>query len=274
MASCAGILQLLIAFSGLSAKVLTVACDDLPSQVVTVDDSSSSQNTQQQISEMPSAVEESDEDDGSLQDILQQMAAMLPEDGIMSAVNKSTVEDLNGDGVPEIYLSAGSGWDYYVFYYLDGEMRSVEDLTPWAWSSNLQYAENDSLVMSAFPHTTGTAGIRQYRIYEWTAAGYQMTEDLWRIPTEWEGEGEPVGFVYLSSNVPIDPFPFEEGDYPELTISQEEYEQKIEKLGRLSEIFTDGYFWGPDWWSQHTDSEDNMDAVYRRIQEQILSWEE
>lgn len=275
MASGASVLQLLIAFSGLSAKVLTAACDDLPLQVPdTYVDESFLQDIPQQTDIMPATAEKGNEKEEFLQEILQQMAAQLPRVD-MSGVKESTVEDLNGDGLPEIYLSALNGYDYHVYYYLDGEMHEVEDLRPWTWTSYLEYTEDGHLLMSAFSHTTGTAGIEQYRIYEWTAQGYHMKEDLWRIPIDWEWEGwegVPVDFAYFSSEVPIDPSPDDEKG----RISQEEYEKKLEDLGHRWTVFADGYYWSETWLSLHHSEDETKieDEKYGRIQEQILSWHE
>lgn len=273
MASCASILQLIIAFSGLSAQVLTASCDDLPSQVPDMfEDEALLQDTPQQMKAVPLETKDTEVGEGSSQDILQQMAEMLPRDDL-SGVKESAVKDLNGDGVPEIYLSALNGYDYHVYYYLDGEMYSVKDLAPWTWTSCLEYTESGLLVLSAFSHTTGTAGIQQYRIYEWTATGYQMTEDLWRVPIDWDWEGTPIDFTYFSSETPIDPSSDKD---TELMISQEEYEQKIKSLDSRWTVFADGYYWSETWWSlHHGEDEDKVaDEKYRRIQEQILSWEE
>lgn len=276
MASGASVLQLLIAFSGLSAKVLTAACGDLPSRVPdTYADESFLQDIQQRTDIMPAVTEKGDEKEEFLQEILQQMAAKLPRDG-MSGVKQSTVEDLNGDGLPEIYLSALNGYDYHIYYYLDGDMYEVEDLTPWTWTNSLEYTEDGHLLLRAFSHTTGTAGIEQYRIYEWTAQGYHMKEDLWRIPIDWDMEGEPVDFACFSAEEPIDPAPYEEGSDTEWMISQEEYEKKLENLGHRWTVFADGYYWSETWWSLHHSEDETKieDEKYRRIQEQILSWEE
>ena len=105
---------------------------------------------------------------------LLQMAVMLPREDIYNMyLDKCKVEDYNGDGMPEVYLAAGSGWQYWVCYYLDGEMRTVEDLEPWAWSSDLCITEDGHLVLYTWAHTMGTEGTTQHRIYAWTSEGYR-----------------------------------------------------------------------------------------------------
>lgn len=206
-----------------------------------------------------------------MQSELLQMAVMLPREDIYSMyLDKCNVEDYNGDGMPEVYLAAGSGWEYHVYYYLDGEMYTVEDLEPWAWSSDLCIAADGCLVLYTWPHTMGTEGNYNYRIYEWTDAGYLLTEDLWSQPEEWDRDGV-LSCRYFSSKSAFDPFP--DRDYAELEISQEEYEQKIKNLGKLTSVFEDGPEWGWDFW-QENDYEDELvlDGIYREIQEEILNW--
>ena len=211
---------------------------------------------------------------GPMQRELLQMAVMLPREDIYNMyLDKCKVEDYNGDGMPEVYLAAGSGWQYWVCYYLDGEMRTVEDLEPWAWSSDLCITEDGHLVLYTWAHTMGTEGTTQHRIYAWTSEGYHLAEDLWSLPDEGDGAGNLLSCVYFSSKTAFDPFPFHDGDYAEIQIPQEEYEQKIENLGSLTSVFEDGPEWGWDFW-QENDYEDEfvLDGIYREIQEEILNW--
>lgn len=196
---------------------------------------------------------------------LYKMAVLMPQDDSIY-INASAVIDLNEDGMPEVCLAASSGWEYYVYYYLDGDVCSVEGLIPWAWSSNLCYTTDKRLVMCVYAHTTGTAGIAQYRVYEWTSAGYQMAEDLWSKPNEWDRYGNPVSLEYISSKEAIDPFEME--DYSDLLITQQEFDQKIADFGELTSIFYDGESLYSDAWEQDVDT----DEIYREIQKQIWSW--
>lgn len=207
----------------------------------------------------------------SVQSELLQMAAMLPQEDISNMyLDKCKVEDYNGDGLPEIYLAAASGWEYHVYYYLDGEMRAVEDLEPWAWTSSLCISADGHLVLYTWPHTMGTEGNYNYRIYDWTDEGYCLAEDLWSQRGEYWDE-TVLGCVYFSSKSAFDPFP--DRDYVELQISQEEYEQEIENLGSLTSVFKDGLEWGWDFWQENDyDDELVLDGIYREIQEEILNW--
>ena len=212
---------------------------------------------------------------GPMQSELLQMAVMLPREDIYNMyLDKCKVEDYNGDGLPEVYLAAGSGWEYHVYYYLNGEMYTVEGLEPWAWSSNLYVTADGRLVLYTWPHTMGTAGNYNYRIYEWTDEGYRLTEDLWSEPDDWDWDGTVLSCVYFSNKTAFDLLPGQDEDYAELQIPQEEYEQKIECLGNLTSVFEDEPQWGWDFW-QENDSEDElvMDGIYREIQEEILSWQ-
>lgn len=200
-----------------------------------------------------------------LQDPLYDFASSLPYDENLY-INNSLIDDLNADGIPEVYIAASSGWQYCVYYYLDGEVITLDDLTPWAWSSELCYTSNGKLVMCAYPHTTGTAGNMQYRIYEWGPAGYYLLEDLWRTPIEWNEDGEPIGFDYISADRCIDPHL--DKVEPAWLITQAEYEQKIAHLGEMTNLFTDGERWGMDWWKEHESS----DEIYMLIEEELLNW--
>lgn len=171
-----------------------------------------------------------------------QLAAHMPQELIY--INASTVQDLNGDGVPEVYLSAGGSWWYYVYYYMDGRVGSVEDLLPWTYTSDLCYTADGRLVLYAFPHTVGSADNLQYRVYEWTSTGGHLTENLWHRPAaEREENKEPDGLEYISSPEAIDPFVMEE--YSDLLITQKEFNQKVADL----------------------------DEIYGQIQKQILNWQ-
>ena len=202
-----------------------------------------------------------------LQDPLYDFAASLPHDEMY--INDSRIADMNDDGIPEVYISASSGWQYCVYYYLNGEVFVLDDLTPWAWSSELSYASNGQLVMSAYPHTVGTEGIMQYRIYEWGSEGYSLVEDLWRTPTEWNEEGELLAFDYISADRCIDPY-IDEVD-PAWMISRTEYEQKIADFGEMTRLFNpyEGR-WDREWWQEHEDADD----IYVEIEEELLNWQE
>lgn len=200
-------------------------------------------------------------------DSFYKMAVMMPKDEIN--INRSVVADLDEDDLPEVYLQAAGGWQYYVYYYLNDTICSANDLQPWTWSSDLCYTADGRLVMYAFPHTTGTAGILQYRIYEWTPSGYHLAEDLWRMPAEWDQNGEPVGYEYISSSDAIDPFLME--DYSALLISQEEYERKVAGLGEMTSVFDEEQDMYREW-RYSEEPFDNMDEIYGEIQEQILNW--
>lgn len=208
-----------------------------------------------------------------MQSELLQMAIMLPREDINNMhLDNCKVEDYNGDGLPEVYLAAASGWEYHVYYYLDGEMRTVKDLEPWAWSSDLCITADGHLVLYTCPHTMGTEGNYNYRIYEWTDEGYCLAEDLWSQRGEYWDE-TVLNCVYFSSKSAFDPFASHKEDNEELQIPQEEYEQKIENLGSLTSVFGDGLEWGWDFW-QENDYEDELvlDGIYREIQEEILNW--
>jgi len=212
---------------------------------------------------------------GGLQSEQLQTAVMLPREDVYSMyLDKGKVEDYNGDGIPEVYLTAGSGWNYFVCYYLDGEMRTVEGLEPWAWSSDLCITEDGHLVLYTWPHTMGTAGNYNYRIYEWTDEGYCLAEELWSEPDEydWE-EGTVLSCKYFSSKTALDPFAPHEGEGEEVQISQEEYERRIENLGKMTSVFEDGLTWGWEFWQENEYEDDSVkEGIYREIQDQILNW--
>lgn len=201
--------------------------------------------------------------------------------------NGCTIRDLNSDGMPEVYLTASSGWQYHVFYYLDGEVHDVEDMTPWAWSNRLLYTSDGRLVMYTFPHTVGTDGILNYRVWQWGEEGYYLAEDLWRVPTEWEWNGEgdmndPNNFVltaadYISSDIAMDPFE-DESSYDDLLITQEEFERRIEGFDEAEVVLNPygvDYQWEFDWWREF-EREDMVDEAYALIRaeivQELLNW--
>lgn len=204
-----------------------------------------------------------------------EMAAMLPQEDINNMyLYYGKVEDYNGDGMPEVYLTAGGGWHYLVCYYLDGEMRTVEDLEPWAWSSDLCHTADGKLVLYTWAHTMGTEGTAQYRIYEWTPEGYRLQEDLWSLPDERDWDGTLLSRIYFSSETAFDPFQYNDGDHAELQISQEEFEQKVNALGEMASVFEDGLEWGWDFWQENDyEDESTMYGIYRDIQEEVLNWQ-
>lgn len=211
-----------------------------------------------------------------VQEELLQTALMLPWEDITNymSLNKCKVEDYNGDGVPEVYLTGASGWGYAVYYWLDGELRTVEGLEPWAWSSDLCVTADGHLVLYTWPHTTGTDGIYNYRIYEWTQDGWCLEEDLWSEPDECDFDGTALGCTYFYAKTVADPFPYSDTEAEEIPITKEEYEQKISGLGEMTSVFEGGLEWGWEFW-QENDSEDNavLDDIYRQIQEEILNWQ-
>ena len=203
-------------------------------------------------------------------------------------VNGCTIMDINSDGMPEVYLTASGAWRYYVFYYLDGEVHKVEDMEPWAWSNRLLYTPDEKMVMYTYPHTTGTDGILNYRVWQWGEEGYSLAEDLWRIPTEygWNGEGDendynnygPLEFDYILSDVAIEPLPLDESSYADLLITQEEFEGRIEGFDEAEDMlnpYANLYLqWDDDWWKEY--DEDTYDEAYSIIREEIaeaiLNW--
>lgn len=210
-----------------------------------------------------------------VQEELLQTAAMLPKEDISNMyLDKGKVEDYNGDGVPEVYLTSGGGWYYLVCYYLDGEMRTVEGLEPWAWSSDLYFTADGRLVLYTWPHTMGTAGNYNYRIYEWTRDGYCLAEDLWSEPADWDWDGTVLSCTYFYAETAADPFPYSETEAEEIPLTKEEYERKVKDLGELTSVFEGGLEWGWDFW-QENDYEDDavLDGIYRQIQGEILSWQ-
>lgn len=234
MASGAGILQLLTAVSGIMVLIMTAS---EPSQ-----------------------------------DVLQQMAAMLPKEDIFNSMwpDKCKVEDYNGDGIPEVYLTGASGWGYAVYYDLDGELRTVDNLEPWAWSSDLCVTADGHLVLYTWPHTVGTSGIYNYRIYKWTDEGYCLAEDLWSEPDECELDGTALSCTYFYAKTAVDPFQDMETDAEKIPLTKEEYEQKISDLGEMTSVFEGGLEW--DWQKNDYEDEKVLDGVYRQIQDEIVNW--
>lgn len=206
---------------------------------------------------------------------LVQMAVMLPQDDICSMyLDRGKVEDYNGDGVPEVYLTSGGGWHYLVCYMLDGEMRTVDGLEPWAWSSELYHTADGHLVLYTWPHTTGTDGNYNYRIYEWTEDGYCLEEDLWSEPDEYDWDGTVLSCTYFYAETAADPFPYSETDAEEIPLTKEEYEQRIKDLGALTSVFEDGLVWGWEFWQENNYDDDSVGyGIYREIQEEVLNWQ-
>lgn len=216
---------------------------------------------------------------------LYEFAASISVDDIYA--NGCTIRDLNSDGLPEVYLTASYGWEYHVFYYLDGEVHDVEDMTPWAWSNRLLYTPDGKMIMYTHPHTYAV-DTYSYRVWQWGEEGYSLAEDLWMIPTEWgwNGEGEvedywnhvPIAFDYISSDVPIDPDLLDESSYADLLITQEEFERRTEGFDEAEAILNPygnpEYQWDFDWWKGY--DEDTYDEAYAiirgEIAKEILKW--
>lgn len=214
---------------------------------------------------------------------LYDLACSMPIDELH--VEECTFMDINSDGMPEAYIGAAGGWQYGVYYYMDGEVRSVEDMTPWTWSSKLLYTPDGKLIMYTYPHTTGTEGNLNYRVWQWGEDGYSLAEDLWRIPTEWgwNGEGDendynnygPLEFDYISSDVAIDPFPVNEFSYADLLITQEEFERRIDGFDKAEDVYDpDTYLsWSYEWWNQYGkygEYAEEYDRAYAIIRQEIL----
>ena len=213
-------------------------------------------------------------------------------------VQGCSIMDINSDGLPEVYLSAASGWQYYVYYELDGELRAVEDMEPWAWSSRLLCTTDGKLILYTYPHTTGTDGILNYRVWRWEENGYFLADDLWRMPTAygWNGEGDendynnygPLEFEYISSDTVIDPFD-DDSPYDDWLITREEFERKIEGFNEAKVVLDPMtlweddsiLYWSDEWWDQYYPSgkfdEDEYDkaiaAIKEEIAEELLTWQ-
>lgn len=154
------------------------------------------------------------------------------------AVTSALVEDINGDHLPEIILDGADGWNYQIYYYSNGFIQQVGNLSAWTWSSGLWTSANGDLVLCAEAHTTGTAGVLQYRVYHWDGEQYTLDADLCRIPSQWDASGIPVSYNYFSSNTCID---LVETEYDALaglydTITQEEFDAKIASIGVLTRL--------------------------------------
>ena len=202
-------------------------------------------------------------------------------------VNGCTIMDINSDGMPEVYLTASYGWEYHVFYYLDGEVHEVEDMEPWSWSNRLLYTPDGRMIMYTHPHTY-SVDTYSYRVWQWGEEGYSLVEDLCMIPTEWGWNGEgnindsanrvPISFDYIASDVPIDPFSLDESSYAGLLITQEEFERMTEGFDEAEAILNPygapDYQWDFDWWKEY--DEDTYDEAYAIIREEIakaiLNW--
>lgn len=177
----------------------------------------------------------------------------------------SYVEDWNNDGLPEIFFREGDGWAYDVYYYHDGAVRSVEGLTPWAWSSTVLLAPDGSLVMMAEGHTTGTAGILQYRVYNWGEDGYVMTEDLWRFPDQYNEDFEPATFTYLGADHCIDPFlPDGREGQGVYSLTQEQFTEKTAGFETLPSLSYMARSW----------SAPRNALIIKCVQAEILLWAE
>lgn len=203
-------------------------------------------------------------------------------------VEKCNIIDINSDGMPEVYVMAATGWQCGAYYYLDGEVHSVEDMTSWTWSSSLWYTSDEKLIMYTYPHTVGTAGILNYRVWQWGEEGYSLSEDLWRIPTEWgwNGEGDendydnygPLEFEYIASDTVMDPFD-DESPYDNLLITQEEFERKIDGFDK-AEMILDSHkdsniVWGFEWWRKYEEDAEYdkaCTAIRQDILEELLKW--
>lgn len=189
-------------------------------------------------------------------------ASSMPKDGIY--VNLSKVTDLNKDGMPEVYIISAGGHEYHIFYYLNDSIQQTTDFF-WTWTSDLFSTANGNVIAYAEPHTTGTAGILQYTVYEWGEEGYTLKEELWRMPVEWNDiDGQPTGYEYLASKEPIDPFD-DEMDYSDLLITQEEFERRLTALGRMTSLFE-----GVEYESTIELWEESL--IFDKIRMEILDW--
>ena len=210
-----------------------------------------------------------------VQSELVQLAVMLPQDDICNMyLDRGKVEDYNGDGVPEVYLTEGGGWHYLVCYTLDGGMRTVENLEPWAWSSDLYHTADGRLVLYTWPHTMGTDGNYNYRIYEWTEDGYCLKEDLWSEPDECDFDGTVLSCTYFYAGTAADPFLYSDKEAEEIPLTKEAYEQKIKDLGEMTSVFEDGLVWGWEFWQENDYEDESVGyGIYREIQEAVLNWQ-
>lgn len=207
-------------------------------------------------------------------------------------VQGCSIMDINSDRIPEVYLTAASGWQYYVYYELDGELREVEDMEAWAWTSRLLCTSDEKLIMYTYPHTVGTEGNLNYRVWQWGENGYFLEEDLWRLPIEWEWDGKgslddfldhaTTEYVYLSSDKAIDPFN-DNFPYDDLLIMQEEFEWRTAGFDE-AEIVLDPLtiweddsilYWSDEWWDQYTELDEwdkAIAAIKEEIAKELLHW--
>lgn len=193
-------------------------------------------------------------------------------------VQGCSIMDINSDGIPEVYLTAASGWQYYVYYEVDGELREVEDMEAWAWSSRLLYTSDEKLIMYTYPHTVGQTGILNYRVWQWGEDGYYLEEDLWRIPKVWDWDGESdlqyieehvMEFDYISSDAVIDPLR-DDSLYEDLLITKEEFERRTAGfdeaeivLNPQAPLWEDvaALYWSDEWWNQYRERDDWDQAI-------------
>ena len=129
-------------------------------------------------------------------------------------------------------------------------MRTVDGLEPWAWSSELYHTADGHLVLYTWPHTMGTDGNYNYRIYEWTEDGYCLEEDLWSEPDEYEWDGTVISCKYFYAKTAADPAP------------------------GLTSVVEGGIEWGWDFWQENDYEDDSVGyGIYREIQEEVLNWQ-
>lgn len=93
------------------------------------------------------------------------------------------IEDINKDGIPEIFLYSWVDWAYpqIVLTYAGG--KAVE--TSFNYYTSVPgccflylVPESGQLVVKQTGHTTGTAGMLHYSIYDDTSDGYVLSHDL------------------------------------------------------------------------------------------------
>lgn len=114
------------------------------------------------------------------------------------------IEDINKDGIPEIFLYSWVDWTYpqTVLTYSDGE--AVETFLGYYTSvPGCCYLyivpETSQLVVKQTGHTLGTNGMLDYLIYDYTSDGYVLTNDLSGIE-DWAIEEYGVNSFLCSIN--------------------------------------------------------------------------